>query len=224
MAWAPMRGGIDLTDSGTSALTRAALRRTTGAPWLLPAYCCYDSPRPMGGRCSVPPVRYRSPHPLSEPASLRRALAPGAGQMVVAHLFGVPVASAPVGALAEEFGARIVEDAAQAAGIRYGNQRAGSLGDIGVLSFGRGKGMTGGAGGALLMNDVAMAAVLGALDAEILEAPGGTNSSSAAWPSGCSAAPLCMASLPPSRFSASGRPSVGAPHRPGGWQASHWGC
>ena len=73
--------------------------------------------------------------------------------MVVAHLYGVPVDLAAVQALAAEFGALVIEDAAQGSGCEWKGKPAGAHGALGVLSFGRGKGVTGGKGGALLVND-----------------------------------------------------------------------
>jgi dTDP-4-amino-4,6-dideoxygalactose transaminase len=48
--------------------------------------------------------------------------------------------------------ALLVEDAAQGLGAEWRGRPLGSLGDVSVLSFGRGKGWTGGAGGALLLH------------------------------------------------------------------------
>ena len=48
-------------------------------------------------------------------------------------------------------GALVIKDAAQAIGATLGAHCAGATGDLGVLSFGRGKGWTGGGGGALLL-------------------------------------------------------------------------
>jgi dTDP-4-amino-4,6-dideoxygalactose transaminase len=52
-----------------------------------------------------------------------------------------------------EIGAVLIEDAAQAAGAELGGVPLGSFGSLSVLSFGRGKGTTAGAGGALLAHD-----------------------------------------------------------------------
>lgn len=146
---------ILLTDSGTSALALAlglAARERPG-PVALPAYCCYDVATATDA-AGVAFVLYDvEPATLGPDLdSLRRALAAGAGSIVVAHLYGVPVNLPEVEALAREFGAVVIEDAAQGAGIRFGGRPAGALGRYGVLSFGRGKGVTGGRGGALLAN------------------------------------------------------------------------
>jgi dTDP-4-amino-4,6-dideoxygalactose transaminase len=70
----------------------------------------------------------------------------------VAHLYGVPVDLDAVRATAGP-DVLLIEDAAQGAGILRRGRPAGALGQLGVLSFGRGKGITGGGGGALLVND-----------------------------------------------------------------------
>jgi dTDP-4-amino-4,6-dideoxygalactose transaminase len=145
-----------LTDSGTSALRLAlqAAHRQTGAPVALPAYTCFDVATAADG-AGVPFFLYDLiPETLSpEPASLRRAFGAGARSAVVAHLYGVPVDLKAVQKVAGEFGAIIIEDAAQGSGCEWKGRPAGAHGTLGVLSFGRGKGMTGGRGGALLIND-----------------------------------------------------------------------
>jgi dTDP-4-amino-4,6-dideoxygalactose transaminase len=50
-------------------------------------------------------------------------------------------------------GALLIEDAAQGAGATLRGRVAGSLGPVSVLSFGRGKGTTGGRGGAVLIRE-----------------------------------------------------------------------
>ena len=74
------------------------------------------------------------------------------------HLFGHPADMAPILALAQERKLRVIEDAAQAVGARYRGQCAGTLGDIGCLSFYPAKHLGAcGDGGALLTNDPELA-------------------------------------------------------------------
>ena len=74
------------------------------------------------------------------------------------HLFGHPADMAPILALAREKKLRVIEDAAQAVGARYRGQCAGTLGDIGCLSFYPAKHLGAcGDGGALLTNDPELA-------------------------------------------------------------------
>ncbi len=152
-----------LTDSGTSALRLAlqAAHRQTGAPVALPAYTCFDVATAADG-AGVPFVLYDLvPETLSpESDSLRRAFEAGARSAVVAHLYGVPVDIKAVQKVAGEFGAIIIEDAAQGSGCEWKGRPAGAHGTLGVLSFGRGKGMTGGRGGALLVNDPQLVAAV----------------------------------------------------------------
>ena len=72
---------------------------------------------------------------------------------MAAHLHGVPVDVAHVARLAAEVDAVVIDDAAQGVGASIAGRPLGSFGSLGILSFGRGKGRTGGGGGALLPND-----------------------------------------------------------------------
>lgn len=147
-----------LTDSGTSALTLAlagaAAVRDDRSAVALPAYGCYDLLTAARG-ADVEPVLYDlAPGTLSpDPASLRRAVGRGVGVIVAAHLYGVPVDLDDVAAAAAETGALVVEDAAQGVGASFRGRPLGSFGSLAVLSFGRGKGRSGGGGGALLAHD-----------------------------------------------------------------------
>jgi len=148
-----------LTDSGTSALRAAlvgALEARPGAAVALPAFCCYDLATAANG-ADVPVVLYDvDPHSLApDLASLRRALHLNVGAIVVVHLYGYPVDLVEVNHLAAEAGAVVIEDAAQAAGGTLRKRPLGTQSSVAVLSFGRGKGMTGGSGGALLAHDEA---------------------------------------------------------------------
>jgi dTDP-4-amino-4,6-dideoxygalactose transaminase len=95
--------------------------------------------------------------PDLESLSSLRALHPAA--VVVGHLFGHVVDVIGVSGVTGD--AMLIEDAAQGAGGRLRGKPLGSFGSLSVLSFGRGKGMTGGGGGALLAHDDRGAAALG---------------------------------------------------------------
>lgn len=141
-----------LTDSGTSALV-LALRAAVGREGTvaLPGYVCVDVIAAVLGAGLRARLYDIDPCTLSpDPDSVSGALERGAGAVVVAHLFGYPADIVEVGKRAAEHGATVIEDAAQAAGGMLGDRPLGSFGPLTVLSFGRGKGVSGGGGGALL--------------------------------------------------------------------------
>src|SRR5439155_271560 len=83
--------------------------------------------------------------------SMTATLAEGARVIVVAPPFGVPVDWDAIEQCLMGFGALAIEDAAQGHGALWRGAPVGSAGALSVLSFGRGKGWTGGRGGALLI-------------------------------------------------------------------------
>src|SRR5690606_39417180 len=72
-----------------------------------------------------------------------------------------------VRALAATHQAVISEDAAQGIGGSYAGRPLGAHGDLAVLSFGRGKGLTAGGGGALLAGSAAFAAPVRELEGSL---------------------------------------------------------
>ena len=158
---------LRLTGSGTVALA-AALRiagRGAARPLIaLPAWACYDLAT-AADMVDARVVLYDlDPGTLGPDwSSFAEALSAGPSSAVVAHLYGFPVDMTEASRLAEAAGTVLVEDAAQGVGARYRGARAGSLAPLAVLSFGRGKGRTGGRGGALLANASGFAAEVGGL-------------------------------------------------------------
>lgn len=146
-----------LVDSGTSALAlaiAATVGERDGLPVALPGFGCFDLA--TAADAADVPVRLYDVDPETlgpDFASLRRAVARGVSAIVVAPLYGIPVDLREVEACAGEAGVDVIEDAAQGFGASFAGSALGSRGAFGVLSFGRGKGLTGGGGGALLCRD-----------------------------------------------------------------------
>ncbi|HEX6534675.1 MAG TPA: DegT/DnrJ/EryC1/StrS family aminotransferase [Gemmatimonadaceae bacterium] len=146
---------VVLTDSGTSALVLALrLACGRGGTVAFPGYACVD----LAAAARYAGVRVRlydvDPGTLSpDLESLAGALKRGADAVVVAPLYGIPVDMHEVAVLANRYCATIIEDAAQGAGAMLDGKPVGALGTLSILSFGRGKGLSGGSGGALLSRD-----------------------------------------------------------------------
>jgi dTDP-4-amino-4,6-dideoxygalactose transaminase len=146
-----------LCGSGTQALQIAitlAMRQVGDSTVALPAFTCFDvATAAVGARAKI---RFfdLDPSTLSpDLSSLEAALARGTRIVVVSHLYGFPVDWDALADLLARYGAIAVEDAAQGDHADWRGRILGSLGPISVLSFGRGKGWTGGSGGAVLVRD-----------------------------------------------------------------------
>lgn len=86
-----------------------------------------------------------------DPASAERAITPRTKAIIAVHLTGRPAAMHELRAIADRHHLRLVEDAAQAAGARYGGCHVGGFGDIAAFSFHPNKTLGGyGDGGAIL--------------------------------------------------------------------------
>lgn len=151
-----------LTDSGTSALVLAIRTLVPhGGTIALPAYACIDLTAAAVKAGAKVRLYDLDPATLSPDIdSLRAALDRGVDALVVAHLYGYPADMRTVRAIAGSRGIPVIEDAAQGAGGTLGGAAAGAFGDLVVLSFGRGKGLSGGSGGALLARTPALAGAI----------------------------------------------------------------
>jgi dTDP-4-amino-4,6-dideoxygalactose transaminase len=157
-----------LVQSGTVALMlllEATRGERANACVALPAYACPDIGAAALGAGFALRLYDVDPQTLQPDfSSLDAALKSGATHVLAVHLFGRLVDVPAVISAAEPYGAVVIEDAAQHAGGRMLGQRGGSLAAISVLSFGRGKGLNAGGGGALSW-------VHGALPSQPLQPP-----------------------------------------------------
>jgi dTDP-4-amino-4,6-dideoxygalactose transaminase len=148
-----------LTNSGTAALSLAITWSTTSTRLrvALPAYACPDmASAALTAGADI--VLYDLDPRTLEPdgASFDNAMRLGCSHAVIAHLYGRVVDLAPWRVVTERTDTVLIEDAAQHAGARWHDRRAGGLAHWGILSFGRGKGINAGGGGALIVDDRAL--------------------------------------------------------------------
>lgn len=147
---------VILCSSGTDALTRAILAAHTGGDRrgsvALPGYGCYDlATAAVGANVGISLYDLDPATLAPDLDSLRTALRGGARTAVIASLYGLPYDWDAIAALCDEFGAVAIEDVAQGMGGLWKNAPLGTMAPLATLSFGRGKGWSGGRGGALLI-------------------------------------------------------------------------
>lgn len=119
------------------------------ATWLAVTEC---------GATPVPVEPNISTHNI-DPVLIENAISNQTRAIIPVHLYGQPADMDPINDLASRHGLIVIEDAAQAQGARYKNQRVGSLGHAAATSFYPGKNLGAlGDGGAVLTNDRIIAA------------------------------------------------------------------
>jgi perosamine synthetase len=77
--------------------------------------------------------------------------------IMAVHIYGLPVDMDPVLEIADKYGLKIIEDAAEMHGQSYKGRPCGSFGDLSIFSFYPNKHITTGEGGMLLTDDDALA-------------------------------------------------------------------
>lgn len=89
-------------------------------------------------------------------SQLEQAITPRTKAILPVHFSGAPVDLDTIYNLAEKYGLRVIEDAAQAIGTQYKSRLLGSFGDVQTFSFHPNKNMTTGEGGCICSHDAAL--------------------------------------------------------------------
>jgi dTDP-4-amino-4,6-dideoxygalactose transaminase len=93
-----------------------------------------------------------------DPDAVAAAVTPRTKAIVPVHLYGQPADMDAIVAIAQQHGLAVIEDAAQAIGAEYKGRRAGSIGQVGCLSFYPTKNLGAyGDAGMVVTNDAALA-------------------------------------------------------------------
>jgi len=115
---------------------------------------------------TVNPVLYEKANPIfidseyetwnMDPVALEKAfqLYPDTKAIVIANLYGTPAKFDEICAVAEKYGAVIIEDAAESLGATYKGKQTGMFGKYNAISFNGNKIITGSSGGMLLTDDL----------------------------------------------------------------------
>ena len=77
--------------------------------------------------------------------------------IMIVHLYGLPVEADKILALADKYGLKVIEDAAEMHGQTYNGKPCGSFGDISIFSFYPNKHITTGEGGMVVTDDEELA-------------------------------------------------------------------
>jgi len=88
-----------------------------------------------------------------DPARVKASMKSDVDIILPVHLYGNPCDIKSLIEIAKQFGARVVEDAAQAHGAKIDGKHVGTFGDAGIFSFYPTKNMTTGEGGMVTTND-----------------------------------------------------------------------
>ncbi len=92
-----------------------------------------------------------------DPVLIEKAITPRTRAIVVVHLFGHPAPMDEVMKVARRHHLKVIEDCAQAPGVKYQGRFAGTFGDAGVFSFNQHKTITTGEGGVVVTHEGALA-------------------------------------------------------------------
>ncbi|MFH1253476.1 MAG: DegT/DnrJ/EryC1/StrS aminotransferase family protein [Candidatus Uhrbacteria bacterium] len=87
------------------------------------------------------------------PDDLAKKITSKSKVLIIQHTFGLRADTDKLLALAAKYSLKVIEDCAHAFGLTWQNKKLGTLGDIGMLSFGSDKILSTVRGGALITND-----------------------------------------------------------------------
>ena len=161
--WLEQRTGCRkalLTHSCTAALEMAAILADIkhGDEVIMPSYTFVSTANAFVLRGAVPVFVDIRPDTLNlDETKIEAAITPRTRAIVPVHYAGVGCEMDAIMAIAERRGLLVIEDAAQAILSRYQDRPLGSIGHLGTLSFHETKNIISGEGGALLINDSALA-------------------------------------------------------------------
>ncbi len=147
-----------LFDSGRSALEIAlrSLEVGEGDEVIVQAYTCIVVINPIRWVGATPVYVDVKNDFTMDPLDLEKKITPQTKAIIVQHTFGIPADMEKIMALAKEKGIAVIEDCAHVMGGEYRGKKLGTIGDIGMFSFGSDKVISCGRGGALIATDDAM--------------------------------------------------------------------
>jgi dTDP-4-amino-4,6-dideoxygalactose transaminase len=161
--WLEQRSGCRkalLTHSCTAALEMAAILADLqpGDEVIMPSYTFVSTANAFVLRGAVPVFIDIRPDTLNlDERKIEAAITPRTRAIVPVHYAGVGCDMDTIMAIADRHGLLVIEDAAQGVLASYRGRPLGAIGHLGAFSFHETKNIISGEGGALLVNDPALA-------------------------------------------------------------------
>lgn len=149
-------GTVLLTHSCTAALEIAAILADLkpGDEVIMPSYTFVSTANAFVLRGAIPVFVDIRPDTLNIDESLiEAAITPRTKAIVPVHYAGVACEMDVIMDIARRHGLLVIEDAAQAIGSTYKQQKLGTIGDLAAFSFHETKNIVSGEGGALVVNN-----------------------------------------------------------------------
>ena len=146
--------------NGSVALDVAvkALRIPEGSEVILPSFTIISCAAAIVRAGLVPVLVDADPHTWNmDTTKIEEKITSRTRAIMVVHIYGLPTDMLPVLQLAEKYGLKVIEDAAEMHGQTYNGEPCGSFGDISAFSFYPNKHITTGEGGMVVTDDPQLA-------------------------------------------------------------------
>lgn len=146
--------------SGTAAIdiAVAALGIKDGDEVIMPSHTIISCAAAVVRAGGIPVVIDCDPHTYNMlPEMIEKKITVNTKAIMMVHIYGLPVDVAPIMQIAQSYGLRVIEDAAEAHGLTYNGKQCGSFGDMSIFSFYPNKLITTGEGGMVLTDDPELA-------------------------------------------------------------------
>lgn len=142
------------TDLGRPAIVLAlkGLGLKEGDGVILPSFVCQTVILPILSLGCVPQFADIGDDLNISPESVERTINSKTRAIIMPHLFGKAAPAEEILKIARNHNLFVIDDAAQAMGARYNGRYVGTMGDVGIFSFGPFKGVMATRGGALVTN------------------------------------------------------------------------
>jgi perosamine synthetase len=148
--------------NGSMALEAAvaALRLEPGDEVILPSFTIISCAAAVIRARAIPVVVDSDPITWNMDVShIERCITRRTKAIMVVHIYGLPCDMDPILALAEKYGLKVIEDAAEMHGQTYRGKRCGSFGDLSTFSFYPNKHVTTGEGGMIVTDNPELAEI-----------------------------------------------------------------